>query len=402
MEPTALKFGTKQVMDHIQEVIRDTSTPSWVESVPRNFGDPAAGSLKADEWRTMATIYLPIALISIWGEGTTHATPELASTLRQVLDHTMDLVRAIYLAGTRTTTEARTSAYHHYIKSWLSKQRILHPTSNHRANAHMAVHVADFLRLFGPVRSWWCFPFERLIGQLQRLPSNSKFGEYSPVSLYRYANSFPTSQGQLEATMLSTFTRSAKLKQWIARPDSPPFLKECKRYLDKAFSTTSEDSNHVADSAFRAIPAELRGVIPAGSRVATRARHLHDGVVFSRSKTHVGNSLIMYYPNGNRRDSPIPAEIENIVVGMDQKYTYVVRRQLPAPPGTVDPFAPYLHFPAKVFSSKVSSTLEVVSPHWVMTHYARWNLDRDRVVVLDLSRVRMLLRYSIDTLLSFL
>ena len=176
MKGSALKFGTKQVMDRIHEVIRDTATPSWVESVPRNFGDPAAGSLKADEWRTMATIYLPIALISLWGEGTTHTSPDLASSFRQVLDHTMDLVQAVYLAGTRTTTESRTSAYRDYIISWLSKLRILHPTSNYRTNFHMALHVADFLCLFGPIRSWWCFPFERLIGQLQRLPSNSKFG----------------------------------------------------------------------------------------------------------------------------------------------------------------------------------------------------------------------------------
>ena len=121
MKGSALKFGTKQVMDRIHEVIRDTATPSWVESVPRNFGDPAAGSLKADEWRTMATIYLPIALISLWGEGTTHTSPDLASSFRQVLDHTMDLVQAVYLAGTRTTTESRTSAYRDYIISWLSK-----------------------------------------------------------------------------------------------------------------------------------------------------------------------------------------------------------------------------------------------------------------------------------------
>lgn len=175
VEPV-VKFRTMKVMDHIQEVIRNTDTPSWIESVPRNFGDPAAGSLKADEWRTMTTIYLPIALISMWGEGTTHATPERASFLRQVLDHTMDLVCAVYLAGMRTSTEARTSAYLYYIKSWLSKLQTLHPESTLRTNAHMAIHVADFLRLFGPIRSWWCFPFERLVGQLQRLPTNSKFG----------------------------------------------------------------------------------------------------------------------------------------------------------------------------------------------------------------------------------
>lgn len=39
-------------MVHIREVIKDMVTPSWLESVPHNFGDALAGTLKADEWRT--------------------------------------------------------------------------------------------------------------------------------------------------------------------------------------------------------------------------------------------------------------------------------------------------------------------------------------------------------------
>ena len=37
-------------------------------------------------------------------------------------------------------------------------------------------HIYEFLDLWGPVYHWWCFPFERLIGSLQRLPTNNLFG----------------------------------------------------------------------------------------------------------------------------------------------------------------------------------------------------------------------------------
>ncbi|KAF9066186.1 hypothetical protein BDP27DRAFT_1150464, partial [Rhodocollybia butyracea] len=37
-----------------------------------------------------------------------------------------------------------------------------------KPNIHTAGHIYDFLLLFGPVMSWWCFPFERLIGALQK------------------------------------------------------------------------------------------------------------------------------------------------------------------------------------------------------------------------------------------
>ncbi len=175
---TAHKLGTMNVINHIQDVISNMATPSWLRSVPYNFGLSAAGTLKADEWQTMATVYLPVALVSLWGEGTTHPTDNIASTACGVLDHTMALVCAISLACMRTMTKSRMDAYRKYILAWMTDLTIIHPKTAHSVNGHMAIHIYAFLQFFGPVCSSWCFPFERVIGQLQRLPSNHKFGMF--------------------------------------------------------------------------------------------------------------------------------------------------------------------------------------------------------------------------------
>ena len=164
-------------MQRIRDVIRQTTTPSWLNSVPRNFGDAAAGTLKADVWRTMYTVYLPIALVSLWGEGTPHSSMAEATRLHHILDHTMMLVSAVTLACKRTMTEARAAAYRACVAMWVADSKVIHPETKHRPNHHMAHHIYDFLLLFGPVRSWWCFPFKCLIGQLQRMPMNHRFGE---------------------------------------------------------------------------------------------------------------------------------------------------------------------------------------------------------------------------------
>ena len=52
-------------MQCIHDVIKDTVTPSWINSVPYNCGEAAAGVLNADEWCDMATIFFPLALISM-------------------------------------------------------------------------------------------------------------------------------------------------------------------------------------------------------------------------------------------------------------------------------------------------------------------------------------------------
>ena len=76
-------------------------TLAWLPSVPRNFGDAAAGTPKADEWQTMTTVYFPVALVSIWGEGLLYSSP----SFWQILDHTMALVSVVSLACIHTMTE---------------------------------------------------------------------------------------------------------------------------------------------------------------------------------------------------------------------------------------------------------------------------------------------------------
>ena len=168
-------------MARIKQVIAETEVPSWLNSVPHNFGDAGAGMVKADEWHNLSTIFLPIALISIWGDGTQHPSPDIAAQFHCILDHTMLLVSAVSLACMRTMTSRRSAAYLQYMTQYIQDFLLLHIDFNLRPNMHMAMHIPHFLHLFGPVRSWWCFPFERLIGQIQRLLSNHQSGIFSLV-----------------------------------------------------------------------------------------------------------------------------------------------------------------------------------------------------------------------------
>jgi len=63
---------------------------------------------------------------------------------------------------------------------------------------------------------------------------------------------------------------------------------------------------------------------------------------------------------------------------------WVARRVPSASPGLVDP---YPHFPARLYTNALSPDLDLVRPDWILSHYARWEIDNDHVVVLILSRV---------------
>lgn len=171
-----IKIATPEVMQRIQDVIRETSVPTWITTVPPKFGEASTGTLKADEWRSLATIYLPIALISMWGKGSTHQSEQHATTYYRILDHTMLLVGVVTLACFRKMTTTRGDAFLACMKQYLSDLPKLHPGTTFKPNHHMTMHLPHFFKLFGPARGWWCFPFERTIGQVQRLLSNHKLG----------------------------------------------------------------------------------------------------------------------------------------------------------------------------------------------------------------------------------
>lgn len=188
--------------------------------------------------------------------------------------------------------------------------------------------------------------------------------------------------------MTMSFLKGSRLRQWINRPDCPAILKECKLLFDKAFGNdvSKADSDKPADSAYITTPAILRPLVKS-PKVALRAQFNLNETAYCRSTTHVGNSLVMFYPKGDKSQEPIPGSIEHIIFEPNRKVTLTVRRQLPTLPGFVDPYVEWPHFPARVYSTSLSSQLEGVDPEWITSHYARWAFDKNHAVILNLSRV---------------
>lgn len=155
---------------------------AWVSSVPKNFGEKSAGSVKAEEWRWLSSLFLPVALIIRWGDADGSAPPEddsKAGRLLKILDHTMALFQATIIALLYTMSDRRANLYRKFHAEWVRDLPTFFPRAREgkiRANIHAAGHIFDFLLLFGPVMSWWCFPFERLIGALQKINTNDHIG----------------------------------------------------------------------------------------------------------------------------------------------------------------------------------------------------------------------------------
>jgi hypothetical protein len=196
----------------------------------------------------------------------------------------------------------------------------------------------------------------------------------------------------MESTLLHSFLWANNLKHWLAKPDCPPVIKECKILFNKIYKPkVSEDNTSKAgaddiDPVPKTIPEDLRPLLdPLQRKVVMHARLWHNGVIYATSQTHTGNSLVHFYAHGNR-SSLVPGSIKYIY--QDQgKYFLAIQWQLPVCDNVSDSYSIYPHFPAKLYSSGLSAQLEQVQADWILSHYARWPLSAMQVVVLSLSRV---------------
>jgi hypothetical protein len=140
-----------------------------LERPPTNLGEKTHGKLKADTWRILFTVFLPLILPELWHDT---STPE--SRLNSLLENLHYLVYCTNIVCSHTVTpdmpDLYTQLYHAYLRT--SKQ--LFPHAPPRPNHHNAIHNADLVRFWGPLPQVSEFFGERQNGQLQKIKTNSK------------------------------------------------------------------------------------------------------------------------------------------------------------------------------------------------------------------------------------
>ena len=151
------------------------NTPSWLTSVPTNLGEPSHGKLRADQWCTLGINYLPVSLIRLWDQLEDDDNKH-SQKCKKLLEVTFSLISAVVIASSRTTSREKANFYLHYMQDYLKGLQELFPRYWFLPNQHMALHLAEYLKLYGPVHFWRTFPFECLIGMLQHIPNNFQNG----------------------------------------------------------------------------------------------------------------------------------------------------------------------------------------------------------------------------------
>ncbi|KAF9495073.1 hypothetical protein BDN71DRAFT_1431202 [Pleurotus eryngii] len=324
-------FATPETMAHIRNVIKNTTMPSWFNKPPQAFGEAATGTPKADKWRSMSSIYLPLALCM--------------------------------------TTAQIAEAYRQCISAWTKQFYEVFPMASLHTNLHMAFHIYEFLLLFSPAYSWWTFPFESLIRVIQRTKSNHKHGE-------------------MESTLVNSFIQAGVLRHWLDRDDCPKPIHEFKALFDRVFTprwqNEVEEKGMSVDSRKQTTscktPADLLATVKT-PRVVLCASTCHKGTILARASTHVGSSLVSFYPGGDSSVPPVPGSIQYIIEG-ECRLQLVIRRQRSLPDSVADPFWHWPYVLITLYLAAMEPELEIVELDWMIRHVGRYPYSAEFVTII--------------------
>ncbi|KAI0647287.1 hypothetical protein C8Q79DRAFT_1000243 [Trametes meyenii] len=209
---------TPEVINAIRADMLTMFLPSWIERPPANFSSAAHGKLKADHWRTVCTVSMVITLVRLWSSSGSTAGD------RRVLDNFVHLIIAVDLAARRSMDPERARLFDYHMTEYLRTLRELFD-HNLVPNHHLALHLTTCLLLFGPVRGWWGYPFERYNGIIQRLNTNNHIHKQ-----------------EIPLTFMRLFYAGAELR-WLMSSTEWPDSEELHAVLE-VFDRTYKDVAH--------------------------------------------------------------------------------------------------------------------------------------------------------------
>lgn len=189
----------------------------------------------------------------------------------------------------------------------------------------------------------------------------------------------------METTIHQTFIRTSNLHRWMSNPQSHPVVQEIYQLFQRTY--TDEANRHAMIISVDGDPAlEHDGQEYPFKPNTFPANLTVNGCTYSRSTTHLGNSVVMFFPEGVQTRSAIPASISEIECRGLGQVLLLVRPFKSAILHTSDPFSAWPHFRASTWSRRLDQPIAIPFD-WIVGQGIVFDLNADNCVVIAISRV---------------
>ncbi|MBW0514308.1 hypothetical protein O181_054023 [Austropuccinia psidii MF-1] len=158
----------------LRNVMLTMIIPAGASILPTNLGSAKYGRLKAAQWLTLYTLVMPLVILDIYieGQGTIH----VESNRGRFLQNTGDLIQCMRIACTRVLRDGHVGRFYNSYSWYTVTLQKIFKNPRVKPNHHYALHIPEELKIWGPLLGVAAFSGERIIGILQKIPTNGKIG----------------------------------------------------------------------------------------------------------------------------------------------------------------------------------------------------------------------------------
>ncbi|KAF8523420.1 hypothetical protein JB92DRAFT_2705186, partial [Gautieria morchelliformis] len=223
IQGSSLQSNTSKVkreLGLIHEYLNSMRLDGYIPA--KQVGEPAGGSLSADTYKGLGTVFLPVVIPLVWDAFLDPATKDYNASLESFekrmatwdLNEASQVIRQPLNKSKKVTEPPKpperrmhpgeewiflklATATKIYMQYELMRED-MYSQSKMKPNHHYIMHLPDQIKDYGPVYGFWCFLGEQLNKLLKSFKSNNWGG------------------GQLEVSMMREWGRDVQLHQTIS------------------------------------------------------------------------------------------------------------------------------------------------------------------------------------------
>ncbi|KAJ7148860.1 hypothetical protein C8R46DRAFT_1167134 [Mycena filopes] len=188
---------TRRELNIIHDFLESFESPLWAGRLPLRVGEPAGGSLTADEYKFAVTGPWAVVIPIVWERFLAEAEKEYTAASRRYPN-----AMQVYEAKKKTWERGNRKANPptppkkpvqrmqpgedtNFLRFSTALKILLYGEGKMKPNHHWAVHIPAQVLDYGPVYGFWAFLTERLNKVLKNLNSNNWSGGLLEVSMVR-------------------------------------------------------------------------------------------------------------------------------------------------------------------------------------------------------------------------
>lgn len=172
-------FFSMNDIETFRRGMKEVVLPPGLPHLPPNLGESKHGKLKASQWHALFSYIVPLVILEMYVESVNNL--DLGSNRGLFLMNTAHLVHCTNILYAHKFKSKSATLWQSYYMKYSDTCMKLFPNVKIKPNHHYALHLPDQMIAWGPLIGVAEFGGERLIGDLQRIKTNDRIGQYGLI-----------------------------------------------------------------------------------------------------------------------------------------------------------------------------------------------------------------------------